>query len=334
MILSYIDGPTPVIHIGMPKTATKTLQWRVFAKHSDIFYLGRYDGPSFGKKHRIFKACRDEQVLQIMDEIAYDGISQPDIPKCRRLMVEYLEANNRQQLIPVWSWESYSTDSRKNRGLRAKNLKDLFGTARILVTIRNPVKLLESAFLQQLKRDNIGSGYRRGNGVFHCSIEHWLERDRSSDITNHLDYPKTIQMYTEQFGVENVCVLTFEHLLQDKIAFFTKLCNFMRINLEETLATIGTNVDNSRWTETQLERLQEIKKSHARSWQFRCAQRPHRREMLDLDKKGVPRSLNSSATAPIPADWQKKIAARTETGNLWLEQVFDLDLSELGYMGK
>ena len=36
--------PTPVIHIGMPKTATKTLQWRLFAEHSEIYYLGRFDG--------------------------------------------------------------------------------------------------------------------------------------------------------------------------------------------------------------------------------------------------------------------------------------------------
>ena len=37
----------PVIHIGMPKTATKTLQWRLFNGHSEVFYLGRFDGACF-----------------------------------------------------------------------------------------------------------------------------------------------------------------------------------------------------------------------------------------------------------------------------------------------
>jgi len=42
----------PVIHIGMPKTATKTLQWRLFIAHSEIFCLGQFDGPKFGKDHK------------------------------------------------------------------------------------------------------------------------------------------------------------------------------------------------------------------------------------------------------------------------------------------
>jgi len=44
----------PVIHIGMPKTATKTLQWGLFNGHSEIYYLGRFDGPQFRSDHKKF----------------------------------------------------------------------------------------------------------------------------------------------------------------------------------------------------------------------------------------------------------------------------------------
>lgn len=332
MIKSDCSERSPIIHIGMPKTATKTLQWRVFAEHSDIYYLGRFDGPSYREKYRQFEACRDAQVLEIMDQIAYRGIRNPDTAACHTLLKQYLQHCNPQHRLPVWSWESYCTDSHKNRELRAGHLKKVFGNARILVTIRHPVKLLESAYLQQLKRDNIGARYHRGKKVFYRPIDRWLQRDKANDITNHLDYPETIRMYTQQFGVENVCVLTFEQLQQDRAVFFEKLCEFMGIDLQETLTLVDTSIDNSRWTDTQLGRLQTIDNSLFQSLKFRYAKRPMRRKMLNLDKMSVPLTPGSKASAIISPEWQSQILKRTLSGNQWLEETFNLGLDELGYM--
>jgi hypothetical protein len=324
----------PVIHIGMPKTATKTLQWRVFAEHSDIFYLGRYDGPGFREKHRKFQACRDEHVFKVMDQIAYSGIHHPNISQCRDLLRTYFGTHNPDYKQPVWSWESYCTDSRINRELRARNLKDVFGSARILVTIRNPKKLLESAFLQQLKRDNIGAGYKRGRGIFYTSIDQWLQRDKGGDITNHLDYAETIRMYVDQFGVENVCVQTFEQLLHSKEVFFENLSSFMGIDSEETLSLVDTNVDNSRWSATQLDRLSSINSSPRQALEFRLAGKEKRRKMLDIGKGGVPKNPGEKATAPISTAWQQRIVDRTREGTQWLDETFQLGLQELGYLGE
>ena len=94
---------TPVIHIGMPKTATKTLQWRIFAQHSEIYYLGRFDGEPFHGKYKQYKACRDATVFQLMSNIAYRGYRRPNIQKCRDLLERYLAENNQSRQIPVWS---------------------------------------------------------------------------------------------------------------------------------------------------------------------------------------------------------------------------------------
>lgn len=321
----------PVIHIGMPKTATKTLQWRIFAQHSEIFYLGRFDGAPFKGKYRPYRACRDETVLEIMNEIAYDNISNPDVKACRQLLDQYLLAHNPDDKLPVWSWESYSTDSRRSRQFRAKNLRQVFGDAKILMTIRHPVALLESAFLQQLRRDNIAGGYIRGKGVFYCSIDNWVTRDFLGDVSNHLDYSETVRMYIEEFGQGNVRVLAFEELLRDKEAFYQQICDFMAIDLEEAMSLVKGHVDNSRWSQIQLDKLNNIDRSPFAAMRFRFASRRTRKAMLNLAKNGEPLKFSQKARVEISQNLRKQIMERTEEGNKWLDDAFNLGLQAYGY---
>lgn len=322
---------TPVIHIGMPKTATKTLQWRIFSKHSDIYYLGRFDGEPFRGKYKKFKACRDETVFRIMKQIAYRGYRRPNFQKCRELLKKYLTEHNRNNLIPVWSWESYSTDSRRNRQYRARNLKQVFEDAKIVITIRHPVKLLESAFLQQLNRDNIGGRYWFGRGVFYSSIDKWVKRDFLGDVSDHLDYAETIKMYVELFGRDNVCVLVFEDLLQNRDDFYQNLCEFMSIDSQQALSLVAGNVDNSRWTNIQLDRLRSINNSLKDSLRFRFSKRQYRKSQLGLDKRGAPLNLGKKARVEISQNIRGKVLERTHQGNEWLDQTFDLELTRHGY---
>lgn len=330
--MTQFENRVPVVHIGMPKTATKTLQWRIFAQHSEVFYLGRFDGAPFGGRYRQFNACRDETVFKIMDEIAYSNFLNPRILQSSELMQHYLAEYNSDHKLPVWSWESYCTDSLRNRQARAKNLKNLLGAARIVVTIRNPLDLLESAYLQQLKRDNIGARARRGKGVFYCSIEDWIKRDHFDDISNHLDYPNTIKMYVEQFGGDNVCVMVFEDLVNDRAKFYQKLCGFMGIDSAEVIELTKHKDDNSRWTEEQLDRLSAIDRSVLKSLQFRFSDKTARKKMLRLDRQGAPMQSGRKGSARISSELSEVVRERARTGNEWLEEVFQLDLKKYGYL--
>jgi len=289
----------------MPKTATKTLQWRIFAQHSEIYYLGRFNGEPFKGKFRQYKACRDETVFRIMNEIAYKGIHRPNVRKCRELLDRYLAEHNQKGHIPVWTWESYATNSRRKRQLRARNLKQLFVNGKILITIRHPVKLHESAFLQQLKRDNVGGRYWPGRGIFSRTIDDWVKRDFLGEVSAHLDYPETIRMYVEQFGRKNVCVLVFEDLLQDKIRFYQHLCDFMGIDSQEALSLVAEHVDNIRWTELQLERLRSIDSSLLASLRFRFTNRQERKRQLDLDEGGRPIWM----TGVLSVEWSRSLSS-------------------------
>ncbi len=321
----------PIIHIGMPKTGTKTLQWRLFAMHSELYYLGRFDGPIFLGEYRRYEACRDATVYDVMQQVAYRDIHDADIESCRRKFDKYLQGPLERGLIPVWSWESYMTDSARNREQRAHNLRELFGEARIIAGIRHPVALMESAYLQQLKRDNVGGYYRRGKAGYYSSFEDWLARNEHGEVDNHLDYANTIRMYIERFGRENVCVLPFEFLKTDPDAYFSQLCEFMGIDAAEALGLVESSDDNSRWTEIQLDRLRGIGDSWWQRHKFKYASKAERKEMLDLATSGSPLTAAPKARANIPGQLRELLVERTREGNEWLDSLYSLGLKDYGY---
>ena len=55
-------SPLPILHIGLPKTATTMLQRQLFSQHSAIDYLGRINV----KTHADWDSCRDQDVREIM----------------------------------------------------------------------------------------------------------------------------------------------------------------------------------------------------------------------------------------------------------------------------
>ena len=332
----------PVIHIGMPKTATKTLQWRLFNNHSEIYYLGRFDGHIF-KGYRKYNFCLNRQVCDLMQQIAYGNLykldfdacreslkefflksekrragfgkspslkalvrrtvygdlNNPDFPACKELLAKIMEPAEKQNLLPVWSWESYSTDTLEKRKVRARNLKEVFGEAKIIMTLRKPIALLESAYFQQLKRDNIGARAKRGRPPYYRTIDQWMDENFHGEVLPHLQYPETIQIYAEQFGVENVHVFLFEELIADHDRFFRNISETMEIDAEEGLSLVKANVDNSRWTTHQIQTLKEITSSAVRSLQFRMADKKSRRELIGLGKDGSPVVIGDKDDAGI-----------------------------------
>jgi len=321
----------PVIHIGMPKTATKTLQWRLFSEHSQIYYLGRFDGPQFQKRYRQFDACRNAEVQELMGEIAYTNIAAPDFNRCATLAEKILEPARAEGLVPVWSWESYSTDALAKRRMRARNLRRVFGKAKILMTIRHPISLLESAFLQELKRDNVGPGGKVGRPVYFSSMDDWMRRELKREVAYHLEYAQTIKTYLELFGRDRVHVLLFEELCADSRGFFDHVCEILGVSAEEGYRLVSGARDNTRWTQDQIDALASIKGSFMKSWQFRFAKRKQRRAMLGLGPGGVPIKEGPKAHLRMSDHWRRRVVEMTKDDNQWLETVLGLPLEKYGY---
>jgi hypothetical protein len=317
----------------MPKTATTTLQWRIFAGHSEIYYLGRYDGRLFQGEYRPFNFCRNQTVQEVMEQIAYKDIFTPNISKCRELLTLALQPALENNLVPVWSWESYATDVFAKRQVRAENLKELFGAAKIIMTLRHPVALLESTYFLVTRRNNIGAKGYRGRLPSYAPIDKWLEKHLHGEVMPHLEYAQTIKTYMDLFGKENVHVLLFEDLVADQTGFVREICHIMGIDADESLALVGENNDNSRWTTLQIDTLKKIQRSLFATLKFTLSNKAVRRKMLNLDESGVPVAAAPKARASIPPEWQKRIHEITAEGNQWLTEEFGLPLEKYGYFG-
>ncbi len=323
----------PVIHIGMPKTATKTLQWRLFSRHSEIFYLGRFDGPQFQKQHKPLACCRNEATMLLMNQIAYGDVFQPDFQRCSELLNGLLAEAREGNKVPVWSWESYATDILAKRRVRARNLKRVFGEATIIMALRHPLVLLESAYFQQLKRDNVSPSLKFGRPPFYLPMDQWLEQNFNGEILSHLQFGETVQAYVEQFGHENVHVFLFEDLVQNEDAFFRRVCNVMQIDAEEGARLIQGERDNERWTTRQVDILRSVVNSPLRSLKFRLLNHSQRMRLLELQSDGTPAVRSDKAIAAISEKWKKEIFQAVSPGARWLMENYQLPLDQYGYLG-
>jgi hypothetical protein len=199
------------------------------------------------------------------------------------------------------------------------------------MTIRHPVALLQSAFLQQLKRDNVGAGGGFGRPVFCCTMDEWMAAELDRDVKHHLEYADTVMAYVDQFGIDRVHVLVYEDLCADSQAFFTRVCEILEVSASEGLNLIARERHNTRWTQHQLDALETIQNEPLRSLMFRLSPRSWRRAMLGLDLSGVPSVVGPKARVAMSKKWLARVTEMTREGNEWLARTFDLPLERYGY---
>ena len=327
-----MNNRKPLIHIGMPKTATKTLQWRLFSRHREVFYLGRYDGQQF-VEHQRFNCCRDKDVQTLMHQIAHGPVYNPDFNLCEQIYKNIQETARVANLVPVWSWESYSTDVLSKRQIRARNLRRVFGDANILMVIRNPISLLESAYYQHIKRENVSTTLGYFTPPYYQTINEWLRDNFHGEILPHLQYAETAQVFVKHFGRENVHVLLFEDLVANEEEFYRGVCRLMQIDADEGMALVSGERENERWTKEQVDVLARTVNSPIRSFFYRLKSRAQRLRLLGLDGYGVPLQAGERARAMISPAWKEEIFKTTCEGNRWLEEQFQLPLHKHAYQG-
>ena len=323
----------PVIHIGIPKTATKTLQWRLFSCHSEIFYLGRFDGPKYQKNHKKFDYCRDAFVQDLIQRIALDYPDTPNYEECKKALTKIITPALKNNLLPVWSWESHYIASLEIIQTRAKNLKMVFDKAKIIINIRNPIDLVESLYFQKIKLNNVGSKQQRTFSPYYKPIDKWLDDNYDEYIVYHIQYADIIQALAQQFGKENVHVFMFEELTNKPRDYIRRICHVMEINPEEGLNLCGDKIENRRWTQNQINELIKTTKSIPKKIIYSFSGGRKRRKLLGLDKYNMPINYGKNAQANISPEWQEKIFNQIREGQLWLQDNYKLPLDKYGYLG-
>jgi hypothetical protein len=324
---------TPVIHIGLPKTATTTLQKRLFARHSEVLYLGRYVDDNASDPCHHYWSCISEQVSQAMQDLNVHFVHDPNIAQCRDQLHSAMAEATERRLVPVWSWESYATDLLSRRRLRARNLKALFGHAKIMICLRNPISLIEAAYFFQLKRDNISPDYCRWHKPYYLTIDAWLDENYQHEVGPHLDYAETIKTYIKFFGRDNVHVFLFEDLVADQVSFTRQLCAVMGIDAEESLDLLRGASDNQRMSAAQIDRLKHLAQSHWKSAVFQFTPARLRTRLYRLEAGGDDPSTTAKPRATLSAAWRERIFDDVRAGNQWLKNIYSLNLDGYGYSG-
>jgi hypothetical protein len=317
--------PPTFIHLGLPKTASTSIRFNLFAKHSQVYYLGKFIGGELPAAIRpvILNKWMIKTKNFDADDIHADGV---------REQLAYAAKNN---LTPVLSSESLSGGPLWKKRMQAERFKKFFGECQILLFVREPGSFLKSFYVQMLRNFNQDECGPRplwmraiGNPPRYFDINEWMQAAWESMNTpkNFLSCADTANIYANVFGKENVKVFIFEELVRNPESFITKLCSHIGVDPKEGFDLVNGKRSNERLTTDYILRLQEIEQSESLTKQFRKASLNERQLMLGSEDQP-----GEKINPQISAEWLKKINDVSDKQNRSLVKEWDLPLADYGY---
>lgn len=196
------------IHVGLPKTATTTLQNHFLTLMDNFNLIGQ---PLSNQNLSI------QEIIHTITDC--ESIEYDESQLAKKI------SNHITQNKLILSEESFSIGSsllgRVSRLEITRRLKRLFPNAKILLTLREQKSIIKSFYLQKRKVDI----------NFNQSFNQWFEYNKSimykQNIFNYFFYDKTIKMYEDEFGKENIKILLFEEFLSNQKKYFENIYDFL-----------------------------------------------------------------------------------------------------------
>jgi hypothetical protein len=329
------DHEVGCIHIGLPKTATTTLQDYLYPFHSQVFYLGKYYPPK-----PFFLNPDVERVINGIRDPRRDDGRLPELRDVyRRTTAAALQAGK----VPIWSDELEVRVSHAHLRSKARAFRAIFGPCKVLITVRQPISFVKSLYLHlltsyQIERERwLSETVRRGYAqkpVF-ASLEQWLERtgfkpkDESQyGVANMIDIGSLAEIFAESFGAERVGIFLFEQMVEDMPAFVSELSGFLGIDGSEAHSRIEGHRSTQRVSQRTVERLRAICDSPFQMTAFRFGPQWLRNRMTGI---GTARNGDQRAEITVPPVWRERIedVARESHGRLLRR--WPLPLERYGY---
>lgn len=300
------------IHPGFGKTGTTTLQENFFARHPAILSIGRpYSG----------QAAEIAETMLLPDGVGFD-------PTRLRTLVERTLAERQRpgQGCIVWSDEKLTSNAYLRQGI-AGRIKALFPEARILFTIRNQLRALESFYANHGRKLKKVPNPYPGRLV---SLEDWLEFafvTRQTSYLGLIDYANSIGIYESVFGRENVHVLLFEDMIQHKEEFADRLSGLLGIEAAPSRKLFMSKQRNPR-DSRRLLRYSAFRERFLPGVKFSTilpgGRKLHRSLLAYL-------SSGDRIAAAIPESWEPRLADLYRAGNAKLIEQRGLPLEKYGY---
>lgn len=303
-----------VIHIGLPKTASTTLQNRLFATQSKFAYVGRINN---GYANEATRELIERVTIQ--DSLDYDHERTAAL---FRSLPQLVADRGKPTLV---SAESLSVDGRADRRLIAERLYRLFAPAKVLIMLRAQPSMLQSMYLNHL----------RGSSQRLVSLDHWLDDTygglRFNDLYRiGLNYEPLVRAYDDVFGLDNVVVLPFELVRDPQSIFYARLAGLVDEQVELVRHVFQKNSDNQRMSRRYLWALR-IQGLMAAGTNLATLGR----KVLPLPVYQRIRKLVVGGRRLEPPElsqvWHARVAQACAAGNVRLEARTGLPLGTLGY---
>ena len=299
-----------IVHIGLPKTASTTLQNRVFAAQDQFAYIGKTDN------------LYSDLLREFISRISFQDSLDYDTARVDELVAAMRNGQNKPVLV---SDEIFSVEGRTDRRIVAERLHRLFAPAKILVVVR-----AQTAFLQSMYLNHV-----RGGGQHVGTFADWLDETygdiRFNDIYRvAINYEPLVRTYEDVFGAENVVVLPFELINDPESMFARELAVLLDMPLADIQAQLARKVDNQRMSTRHLAavRLQDMMPAGANLATFGRRMLPQ--PVYQLGRRIVlgGRRVESPQLTP---EWRERIGAMCANGNARLEARKNIPLRGLGY---
>lgn len=193
-----------LIHVGFPKTGTTFLQEKYFPMHPDFFFHGWNSRKNLG-----------EFTTSLVYDFDYDE-------KCPISLSETkVNVLSSESLSCAYLWHGNGAGAIDLR--TAQRLHRVFGSAKILIVIRNQSSMISSLYFQYLAEG--------GDLAFHDFLINGLRGVRCYEgfRLETLRYDRLVSGYQDLFGKKNVLVLPYEFMKHDLCAFISEIEGFLGV---------------------------------------------------------------------------------------------------------
>lgn len=308
------------LHVGVAKTGTSTLQNNFFSMHQDINYLGLINS----KEPKFRTDFANEHVMKLVRMITREDSLSFNPSKLQPLFERGVRPYLKHDKITALSYEGLAYHMMVDAGLVAKRLWEIFGPAKIVITIRNQPDLIASLYLHVCRAE-----LNRGRPIM--SFEEWLGeefRNRRRSIFQTVRFYQLVKTYSTIFGKENVAVFLMEDMVKNSRDFIRNICVFLQIS-ESFSETYDVDAKDNERMSSRKYRFGRIGSELVPSLGWRAG-----RTFIPQPFKNVANSFldgGRPARVTFPTNWHKRILNFYGEDNYRLSREFALPLGNEGY---
>lgn len=317
-----------VLHVGLPKTGSTTIQRSLFKNHSQVFYMGKTVG------NGVTKGCKDQGVYKFLKPLIWRPHKTYNLQQSRDFYNKNIVPNIQHNQIILGSWEAIGNGDTHRFVERIKRLSAVFGGCRILIILRNPLTLIPSLYLQNLRGNYIKRRRPEFAGKPYLTLEDWLliKEKRAGGFNNWLNYISNIEHSVELLGEENVGVFLFEDLISNPKQYYNNIANFLGIDAKECRQLTEEKHFHPRLMQCDIDYIQSLNTLSFKRLNWIFSHRKFRRQRLEQNRlDSTSMHQKTPVKISLSEEWTQKVIQATSSGYQRLETNLQLELRKHNY---